>query len=375
LLIPVFTQEKMSRGGVEALRAHEADEDGRGRWPWALPSQDTDFATTLANLRAAIGEQQLRDRERTTRFWANARDHTETVLDTADHVRKSAVSAAADVVTRLHISPTARRASHEAAKREMLELRSFVGCTLPRRRAQAGENEAGEGEAKHELLAFHTLIAKLQREGERWEREVTRLEAVARRSTASVNCVAGRGPPLAGRLATCAAARKKAGAHGELAESISKAEQGILVARQRATTMFQNSCVDCYLWTRAPPQAPILRIVALGEPIDSDTVTAVLAATEQLLDEGRHFHTSWDLRRLPKPPALSLAVRTVNWGIRHMDRLEVFNRRLTILMPGNMAALQNIVLWMLAALKPSCPIYLGVDGAAAAYFEQELAAP
>ena len=354
------------------MRGHEADEDARGRWPWALSSQDTDIATTLANLRAAIGEQQLRDRERTTRFWATARDHTETVLDTADHVRKSAVSAAADVVTRLQISPTARRA---VAERETPELRSFVECTLPRRRAQAGENEAGEGEAKRELLAFHTLIAKLQHEGERWEREVRRLEALARRSTASVNCVAGRAPPLAGRLATCAVARKKAGAHGELAESVSKAEQGILVARQGATTMFQNSCVDCYLWTRAAPRAPILRIVALGEPIDSDTVTAVLAATEQLLDEGRCFHTSWDLRRLPKPPALSLAVRTVNWGIRHMDRLEVFNLRLTILMPGNMVALQNIVLWMLAALKPSCPIYVGVDGAAAAYFEQELAKP
>ena len=360
-------------GGVEAMRAHEADEDARGRWPWALSSQDTDFATTLANLRAAIGEQQLRDRERTTRFWANARDHTETVLDTADHVRKSAVSVAADVVTRLQISPSARRASTDAAKREMLELRSFVECTLPRRKA--GDNEAGEGVAKRELLAMRTLIAKLQHEGERWEQEVRRLEAVARRSTASVSCVASRAPPLGGRLATCAAARKKAGAHSELAESISKAEQGILVARQGATTMFQNSCVDCYLWTRAPPQAPILRIVARGEPIDSDTVAAVLAATEQLLDEGRCFHTSWDLRRLPKPPALSLAVRTVNWGIRHMDRLEVFNLRLTILMPGNMVALQNIVLWMLAALKPSCPIYVGVDGAAAAYFEQELAKP
>ena len=44
-------------------------------------------------------------------------------------------------------------------------------------------------------------------------------------------------------------------------------------------------------------------------------------------------------------------------------------------MPANMVSLQNVVLWMLAALKPTCPIYIGVDAAAAAYFEQELAAP
>ena len=124
-------------GGVEAVRDHQPDEDedARGRWPWALATQDSDFATTLANLRTAISEQQLRDRERTTRFWANARDHTDTVLDTAEHVRKSAMSAAADVVARWQISPTTRRASQEAAKRELLELRSYVECTLPRRRA------------------------------------------------------------------------------------------------------------------------------------------------------------------------------------------------------------------------------------------------
>ena len=371
-------------GGVEAVRDHQPDEDedARGRWPWALATQDSDFATTLANLRTAISEQQLRDRERTTRFWANARDHTDTVLDTAEHVRKSAMSAAADVVARWQISPTTRRASQEAAKRELLELRSYVECTLPRRRAQAGEHEAGEGEEKRELHAFHTLIARLQAEGERWEREVSRIEAVARRSTASVACVAGRAPPLAGRLATCAQARKKAGEHGELAdkvveETISKAEQRILVARQSRTCepMFRNGCVDCWLWRRAPPQAPIVRIVALGDPIDSDTVNSVLAAVEKVLDEACDFHTSWDLRRLPKPPPLSLAVRTVNWGLRHMDRLEVYNQRLTILMPPNMVSLQNVVLWMLAALKPSCPIYIGVDAAAATYFEQELAAP
>ena len=160
-------------------------------------------------------------------------------------------------------------------------------------------------------------------------------------------------------------------------ETISKAEQRILVARQSRTCepMFRNGCVDCWLWRRAPPQAPIVRIVALGDPIDSDTVNSVLAAVEKVLDEACDFHTSWDLRRLPKPPPLSLAVRTVNWGLRHMDRLEVYNQRLTILMPPNMVSLQNVVLWMLAALKPTCPIYIGVDAAAAAYFEQELAAP
>ena len=60
----------------------------------------------------------------------------------------------------------------------------------------------------------------------------------------------------------------------------------------------------------------------------------------------------WTKVRLPhvvgfaevfKPPPLSLAVRTVNWGLRHMDRLEVYNQRLTILMPPNMVSLQNVV--------------------------------
>ena len=330
------------------MRAHNADEDTRGLWPWTLSSQDTDFATTLANLRAAMGEQRLRDQERTARFWANARDHTETIMPETTRFLDTAAARISEVATRLHISPTARR------------------------RAPTGEKVSGEGGANCELLALRTLIGKLQREAERWEREVNRLEAVARRSTQSVNCVASRSQPRLGHLSTCAAARKKAGAR--VAETISKAEQAIVIARHGANTIFKNSVVDCYIWTR-PLAMPILRIVAQGEPIDANTVAAVLAATEQFLDEGRCFHTSWDLRRLPSPPALSLAVRTVNWGVRHMSRLEVFNMRLTILLPGNMAALQNLVLWMLAALKPSCPIYVGVDGAAAAYFEQELAAP
>ena len=267
-----------------------------------------------------------------------------------------------------------------------------AGAAMSEATLEAHAKVKAAAEARRLQLAAQSADLKL-----RWDQEVQRLEAAAR----STACVGPRqrerptyaappfslphlppiaAPEFAAHLKTCAVARRREKAKGSASAltdepkepaQLSKHELAIAAARQRATSLVLNECVDCYIVKHAASQPTTLRIVALGGHIDPETVGAVLDAVDALMDKGQSFHTSWDLRNLPAPPPLSQAVRTVDWGFRNKSRLDGLNMRLTILMPQQLTGLQNLVHWMLGMLGPQCPVYLGHDPVKAACWELE----
>ena len=118
-----------------------------------------------------------------------------------------------------------------------------------------------------------------------------------------------------------------------------------------------------------------MRVVALGGPIDADTVGAILELTDAIMDRWQPFHTAWDLRKVPSPPPLGQAVRIVEWGLRNKGRLDNLGMRLTILMPERLPGLSNAVQFILGILHSGCPMYLGLDGEKAARWELEWEGP
>ena len=69
-------------------------------------------------------------------------------------------------------------------------------------------------------------------------------------------------------------------------------------------TLFESQSARITLSQPVGDALPHLRLVALpDEPLDRQTIEAVLKATDDLLDSGARFQSSWDLRdcmsRLP----------------------------------------------------------------------------
>ncbi len=138
-----------------------------------------------------------------------------------------------------------------------------------------------------------------------------------------------------------------------------------------ATLLFQNACLECYVCKHSPTQLPTVRVVALGGPIDAETVGAIQEIMDRIMDPWEPFNTAWDLRKVPSPPSLGQAVRIVEWGLRNKGRLDNLGKRLTILMPDRLPGLLNAVQFILKVLHSGCPVYLGLDGRKAACWELE----
>jgi len=133
--------------------------------------------------------------------------------------------------------------------------------------------------------------------------------------------------------------------------------------------LFKSDAARVTLTTSLPPFIPHLQLVALAEQqLDSD-IASVLKLTDDLLNKGDPFMTSWDLRQCGAPPMKTVA-KCVKWAITRKKKLDTFNKRMVVLMP-NKPALMSIVKLVLRAFGPTCPVKVSQDEAECVAFMRE----
>lgn len=90
--------------------------------------------------------------------------------------------------------------------------------------------------------------------------------------------------------------------------------------------------------------------------VSDEDVAAVLAATENLMDQNLDFQTLWDLRACPVP-SVAVVARCVRWALKHKPRLDRLNRRLAVVVPAG-RALAALVATVLATFGPTCEVHV-----------------
>ena len=107
---------------------------------------------------------------------------------------------------------------------------------------------------------------------------------------------------------------------------------------------------------------PHLRLVALAdETIDSETIEQILALTDELLDKGDHFQSTWDLRAC-RVPGIRVVTRCVRWALSRKQKLDACNQRMAVCMPDK-PALLAVVRLVLKVFGPVCPVLVSQDEA------------
>ena len=105
-----------------------------------------------------------------------------------------------------------------------------------------------------------------------------------------------------------------------------------------------------------------LRLTALAdETIDNDTLQQILGLTDELLDKGEHFHSTWDLR-VCKVPGMMVVARCVKWALSRKAKLDACNQRMAVCMPDK-PALLSVVRLVLRVFGPVCPVLVSKDEA------------
>jgi hypothetical protein len=103
-----------------------------------------------------------------------------------------------------------------------------------------------------------------------------------------------------------------------------------------------------------------LRLTALAdETIDNDTLQQILGLTDELLDKGEHFQSTWDLR-LCQVPGMMVVARCVRWALSRKRKLDACNQRMAICMPDK-PALLAVVRVVLKVFGPICPVLVSKD--------------
>ena len=105
---------------------------------------------------------------------------------------------------------------------------------------------------------------------------------------------------------------------------------------------------------------PHLRLEALAdEAIDSETIGQILNLTDELLDKGEHFMSTWDLR-VCRVPGMGVVARCIRWALSRKQRLDALNQRMAICMPDK-PALLAVVRLVLKVFGPVCPVLVSQD--------------
>jgi hypothetical protein len=90
--------------------------------------------------------------------------------------------------------------------------------------------------------------------------------------------------------------------------------------------------------------------------VSDEDVAAVLAATENLMDQNLEFQTLWDLRACPVP-SVAVVARCVRWALKHKPPLDRLNRRLAVVVPAG-RALAALVATVLTTFGPACEVHV-----------------
>jgi hypothetical protein len=107
---------------------------------------------------------------------------------------------------------------------------------------------------------------------------------------------------------------------------------------------------------------PHLRLTALAdEAITGEVIQEILDLTDELLDRGQHFQSTWDLR-LCQVPGMRVVAKCVRWAISRKAKLDACNQRMAVCMP-NKPALMTVVKLVLKVFGPVCPVLVSKDEA------------
>ena len=120
-------------------------------------------------------------------------------------------------------------------------------------------------------------------------------------------------------------------------------------------TLFESGSARITLSKPAAPALPHLRLVALpDEPLDTHTIEAVLQVTDDLLDDGLLFKSSWDLRACGIPPVRTVG-KSIRWALSRKAKLDHLNQRMAVCTRDS-PALLRVVQLVLKAFGPACPV-------------------
>ena len=107
---------------------------------------------------------------------------------------------------------------------------------------------------------------------------------------------------------------------------------------------------------------PHLRLVALAdETIDGETIGEILQLTDELLEKGDDFMSTWDLR-VCRVPSMMVVAKCVKWALSRKRKLDTHNQRMAVCMPDK-PALMAVVRLVLKAFGPVCPVLVSKDEA------------
>jgi hypothetical protein len=107
--------------------------------------------------------------------------------------------------------------------------------------------------------------------------------------------------------------------------------------------------------------------------VSEEDVTAVLAATENLMAQNLEFQTLWDLRACPVP-SVTVVARCVRWALKHKPLLDRLNRRLAVVVPAG-RALAALVATVLTTFGPTCDVHVSSNQVDAARFMRRQTSP
>ena len=121
--------------------------------------------------------------------------------------------------------------------------------------------------------------------------------------------------------------------------------------------------------TEGGPGLPHLRLVALAdETIDGETIEEILDLTDELLNKGEQFKSTWDLR-VCRVPGMMVVARCIKWALSRKQKLDELNQRMAVCMPDK-PALLAVVRLVLKVFGPVCPVLVSKDEAECETFMQ-----
>ena len=116
--------------------------------------------------------------------------------------------------------------------------------------------------------------------------------------------------------------------------------------------LFTSACIALTMDRRH------MTIRTMSTPLDSVSVTNVLKITEGLLDEKRHFSTTWDVRN-GELPNTQLTWTCIRWALVHKSALDKYNTNLVI--KCRSTRMLGVVKLVLRVFGPTCPTVIEVS--------------
>ena len=141
-------------------------------------------------------------------------------------------------------------------------------------------------------------------------------------------------------------------------------------------TLFDSMVANVHVSQRSEADVQLFTIEAKTGtlPIDSDTITGVFNATEDMINKGQTFKTLWNLRQCPVPSP-SVVYQCLHWAIKKKRALDNLNVGMGIVLPANRPVILTIVNSVLRAFGPRCPVRATAQLEDAQAFLEALPAP